>query len=333
MGKADITLKEYLSDTRRYADLLNGALFGGKEIISGEELSDMTAALSKSDRETVMERSSDLAMKQDQDGCIYAVWLVENQNYFDRSMPVRVMVQEALAYDKQRKQMMRKNKRHRQHMQKEEFLSGLTEEDWFVPVVTLVVYWGEKPWNGAKSLHDVMDFGNKAELEREIRRLVPEYPLHFLDLSKLRHFEGFQSELRILFELYVRKNDKAAFLQYLKTEDACRRLDSETCLALCLLTGAKELEDYYLGREGAGEKAFWKKTIAQEAKKEEIDMCKAITELIEDGRMEGEKSGRLHLLCDLVQEGVLSVKDAARKASMTETDFQGMLEQKLLCKS
>lgn len=70
-----------------------------------------------------------------------------------------------------------------------------------------------------------MDFGNKAELEREIRRL---------------------------FELYVRKNDKAAFLQYLKTDDVCRRLDSETCLALCLLTGAKELEDYYLGREGAG---------------------------------------------------------------------------------
>lgn len=59
MGKADITLKEYLSDTRRYADLLNGALFGGKEIISGEELSDMTAVLSKSDRETVMERSKE----------------------------------------------------------------------------------------------------------------------------------------------------------------------------------------------------------------------------------------------------------------------------------
>lgn len=43
MGKKDITLKNYFSDTRRYADLLNGSIFQGKQVIHAEELQETAA--------------------------------------------------------------------------------------------------------------------------------------------------------------------------------------------------------------------------------------------------------------------------------------------------
>ena len=42
MGREDILLKEYLQDARRYADLWNGGLFRGKQMIKAEELEDVS---------------------------------------------------------------------------------------------------------------------------------------------------------------------------------------------------------------------------------------------------------------------------------------------------
>lgn len=109
MGKKDITLKDYFSDAARYADLLNGSVFQGKQVICAGELQDADTAQAKSDALAVLERTNDIAMKQIKDGSIFAVWVVANQEKVDYSMPARVMMQEALAYDKQLKEMKREN--------------------------------------------------------------------------------------------------------------------------------------------------------------------------------------------------------------------------------
>lgn len=48
MGKKDITLKDYFSDCRRYADLLNGSVFCGQQMIKAEELQEAGTVQSKS---------------------------------------------------------------------------------------------------------------------------------------------------------------------------------------------------------------------------------------------------------------------------------------------
>ena len=45
MGKRNAAVNNWLSDNRRFADLFNGAVFDGKQIIRPEELEDL-------DRET-----------------------------------------------------------------------------------------------------------------------------------------------------------------------------------------------------------------------------------------------------------------------------------------
>lgn len=57
-------------------------------------------------------------------------------------------------------------------------------------------------------------------------------------------------------------------------------------------------------------------------KTEVVDMCKAIEEMINDGREEGKLERKLETLAGLVQDGILSIQNAAIRANMTEHDFE-----------
>ena len=191
-------------------------------------------------------------------------------------MPVRVMLQEALEYDRQLKERRRKRTREMPYATSGEFLSRIRKDDRLHPVVTLVVYWGEEEWQGAKCLHDILDFGeektDRMELPHTLRKYVPEYPIHFLNLSEMNSCETFHTELKTLFELYARRNRKAEFTEYL--EEHADEVDSETCWVLGQLVNSQELQNY-----------------TSEERKEKKDMGNVITELIEDGRAEGRRDG------------------------------------------
>ncbi|MBO5473030.1 MAG: Rpn family recombination-promoting nuclease/putative transposase [Lachnospiraceae bacterium] len=294
MGKKDITLKSYLSDTRRYADLWNGCMFQGRQIIEPASLTAVNTVFDKADEQPVIERIADLSMKQAADGSFYVLWMVENQTYVDYSMPVRVMLQEALAYDRQVKEIRKKNSVRTDcgaaHCTRN-FLSGMRAEDLLNPVVTLVVYWGDETWQGGRSLHDIMNFGKDKELADALKELIPRYPIHFVNLSEMRNCEHFQTELKTLFELFGRRQDKTAFMEYLQSHEECRNIDRETSQVLRILIRSEELDHY--GKRETGEK---------------LDMCRAITELIADGkeagRVEGKAEGRMEGKAEGIAEGL-----------------------------
>ena len=60
-------------------------------------------------------------------------------------------------------------------------------------------------------------------------------------------------------------------------------------------------------------------------------MCKAIEDLINDskaeGRLEGEAKGRFDTLISLVNDNILSIKDAAARVNMTEEAFAALLKK------
>lgn len=310
MGKKDITLKNYLSDARRYADLLNGSIFQGKQVIHAEELEETATVQSKSNRHVIVERTNDIAMKQTRDGSLFAVWLVENQSHIDYGMPIRIMLQDSLTYDRQLKEIKKTNMNKKTFATAGEFLSKITANDRLHPVITLIVYWGEEHWTGSRSLHDMIDFGTDDALAKELKMLVPEYPLHFLNLSETHDYQNFQTELKVLFELYDRRNNKKEFQKYLYNHTTCNRMDTETYQTLSILTGLKELTN---------------NTILE--KEDDTNMWKAIEDLISDGKTEGKLEGRLEALFELVQDGLLSIQDAALKASMTEDTFSSEMKK------
>lgn len=311
MGKKDIGLKSYLRDVARYADLWNGGVFEGNQIIRAEGLQEVTPVYAKSDEEAALERTGDLVMMQNYDGQRFAVLALENQEKVDYGMPVRIMVQEALEYDKQMKETCRRNEReykaYRAAENKEglvpvykdegEYLYKFREGDRLFPVVTLVVYWGEKEWKGAKNLHEMIDFGN-TRMGTELRKLIPEYPLHFLDLSKFSHFEHFRTELRPLLQLFQKRNSKDEFVNYIKENEKDCNMDDESWDMLGKLVDSSNIKSMIKNRE--------------QRKGEDKRMCKALDDLVAEGAAE--------LVIDLLEE-YGAVSEDIRKAILGQTDI------------
>ncbi len=294
MGKKDILLKSYLEDARRYADLWNGGVFCGRQMVKAEELEIISPVFSKAGGDIALEKTCDLVMRQDGGGQRFTMLVVENQETVDYGMPVRVMLEEALEYSRQLGRIMRENERRDKECREKELgsfyqdvgerLYKVKKNDRIFPVATLVVYWGKKEWQGAKSLHDILDFGHKAALRTDdMKKLVPEYPLHFLDLARFKHYEYFQTELRPLLELYGKRNDKKEFAKYLKEDEMIGRMDDESWYVLSQLTNSVQLKKLMKSKK---EKKNGGKT-----------MCKAIDDMIKDakeeGRIEGNIEGRI----------------------------------------
>lgn len=327
MGQIDYVLKNYLSDRRRYADVCNGSLFAGRQILKAEELEPVTPAVVGKLQEKYFERTSDLVMRQRTTGNLFSIWIMENQNTVDYSMPVRVMLKEAMEYDRQLQGLRKKNAKscERQNssgqknmLSQGEFLCGIRKTDRLHPVTTLVVYWGQKKWDGPRCLHEMIDFGDDEPVIKAAQRhTVVDYPIRILDLSEENNYDVFQTEMRTVFELYARRNDKTRFWQYVSGHAECRQMETETVEVIGRLTGTQELLEIV-------------KENTDKNNKEVCDMCKAIADLIEDGRKQGIKEGKeamIKILIELASDGSITIQKAAEKAGMDIASFEKRMKE------
>ena len=243
MGKKDLSLKSYLSDPVRYADVYNGSVFGGMQVLEGAQLEEDGTVQTKSDSGVSLERICDLAMRQKNGG------------------------------------------------------------ERIRPTGTLIIHWGNKPWDGPRSLHEFLDFdGFEGGAAEELKKLVPEYPLHILDLNAENDYSQFRTSLRTVFELYARRADKQQFRDYVETHEECRHLDVETYNVIGKLIGSSKLQQQEYKEEN----------------EEERDMSNAIDDFFEDGRIAGKAEGKA--------EGIIEL---GRDFGLSEKDILARLQQKL----
>ena len=65
MGEHDKQLKVYLNDSRRYADMINAGIFGGRQMVLPEDLMPEGTVRTKVDTDISKERTSNLAIEED----------------------------------------------------------------------------------------------------------------------------------------------------------------------------------------------------------------------------------------------------------------------------
>ena len=105
MGKGNAAVKQWMSNRVRYADLFNGIVFQGKQMIMPEDLelteTESDILLTDKNRNTKeIQRHRDIAMKWKYD--VKLVLLAcENQERIHYAMPVRNMLYDSLAYTEQ----------------------------------------------------------------------------------------------------------------------------------------------------------------------------------------------------------------------------------------
>ncbi len=277
MGTKDIETAVFFDDDKRYADLLNGYIFNGKQVITEKQLySQDTRETGKTHkgnqiigRKKNIQRFRD-GVKRVAFGTSFTIIALEHQDKIHRGMPVRVMVEDALSYDRQMKKLQKQN-RENGVLDKNDYISSLTETDVLTPVVTIVIYYGEKPWDMAKDIYEILDHKN---LPEEIKTFINHYPIHVLDVRRFTNEEYFKTDVREVFGFIRRSSDKKAVEQYLKErEKQFENIDEDAYDLIAAMTDTKQLQlvkDKYRSEEGG------------------INMCKGLLDWVEESKSEGE---------------------------------------------
>lgn len=140
----DLTKKRCLSDENRYADLINGLVFQGKQMVHAKDLTDldsqsgMWGSVLIGGKRRYRHRYRDL-IKKAVFGVSFAVVGIENQEEVHYLMPLRSMAYDAAEYERQAG-IIRKKARRLKNITRAEFLSGFTKEDRLYPCITLVLF-------------------------------------------------------------------------------------------------------------------------------------------------------------------------------------------------
>lgn len=131
--------------------------------------------------------------------------------------------------------------------------------------------------------------------------------MNLVDLSSINNIEELFNDCEVIdvISLFRYRNDKVLFKDYCLEHGKnitgnCRNMISQ-------LVSSKELTNYL------------DKQINE--KGDEPDMCKAITELIEDGRIEGRTEGKYENMVTLINDGDISIEKAASKFNTTPKEF------------
>lgn len=267
-------MTRFFEDDDRYADLVNGYVFCGKQVVSGSDIVEkngvVSGILGNIRSRTVFRKYRDLVRKVIF-GTDFVIVGLENQDKIHYAMPVRVMLEDAAGYDEQMRKIQRQSKGRR--LKGAEFLGRFAKTDRIKPVVTIVIYYGRERWDGPKDLFQIMEC---EKLPEEMRNLINNYRIHVLEVNSYKDIHHFRTDLYEVFGFIQRAGDKAAEQVFTSENEAVfSHLEEDAYDVITALTGSEELaavKDKY--REG-----------------EAVNMCEAIRGMIEDGRMEGIQKG------------------------------------------
>ena len=304
MGKPNVVTKRYMQDNARFADVCNFFLFNGRQVICPENLvkQDVTElALPKGlNNLEAIEKVRDIlkgCCVKSADGITYLIIGIENQNDMHYAMVVRNMLYDAMNYTSQAEEHARQHRKNKD-VSGAEFLSGFSKTDKLVPVVTLTIFWNTGSWDGARSLHEMLEVKEKSILD-----FVSDYKLNLIVPEEIKDFEKFQTEVGPLLEFISYANSGKKLAKALQEKGSqWENMSSEAIDLLNVCINAKLKVN--VTEKGVG------------------NMCKGIDELVEMG----EERGGLRMLLQLVRDGLISLSVGAERANISEQDFKKFLE-------
>lgn len=242
MGQKDISLVRYFEDQERYADLINGFIFHGEQVVSGQDIMEMdsrvTGAFGKLWQKFLVQKYRD-CVRRIVFGMNFAIVGIENQDRVHYGMPVRIMMEDAAGYDKQLRQIKRRH-RLKRDLKGDEFLSGFAKRDRLQPIVTICIYYGKTAYDGARELYHMLDCEH---LPEQFKGFLNNYKIQVLEIRDFKNIDCFKTDLREVFGFIQRSGDAVAEQQFtFENEDKFKAMDEEAFDVITALTHSKELE-------------------------------------------------------------------------------------------
>ena len=320
MGKIDAITKEYLKRNDIFADVINYAVYGGEQVVQPDELIDqdpaeLTLPYGDDGNVIAVQKFRDLLkgyIAKEYRGRIYAILGVESQAHIHYAMPVKVMLYENINYAAQISAIRKKHRKSRQEAEtSEEFLSGFHKEDRLVPVITVTIYWGEKDWDGPRTLEEMI-----APVDEKMSRFIPKYELPLITPKEIKDYKMFHTEIGQVMEMLRVSGNKQIMTDLLANNPLFEKMSRDAAVICNELLGlelkiedkevvnmSKAWEDYGLSKKTEGR-----------------------AEGLAEGRAEGQKAIIQNMLADHVPHDKIKQYTHATDAEIAEAEEEMLVK-------
>lgn len=306
MGLKDTVTTKYMKQNDIFADVCNYFIYDGKQVIDPDSLEELdtrevdvpyggvdgTKQPVQKNRDVV---KSWIAMTDKRTA--YLILAVEAQSNIHHAMPVKNMVYDALQYAKQVSNAAASHKRSGDYKEADgdEYLSGFMKRDRLLPVVTLVVYFDSKEWDGPMSIHEMFE-----EQDERILELVPNYEINLIAPASIKDddFEKFRTSLREVLAFIKYSQDAGRLGEVLEADEGFRRLGRAEVDVLNACVGAK---------------------LTMDKREEAMDVCLAIQQMEQRAAEAAAEKERISIL-------LKSIKNLMEKLGWTADHAMDILE-------
>lgn len=180
MGAKDITEKILADFNDVFADIINGVLFDGKQVVSEHALENVKDRSQYKFNNKIHEQERDLAKRWIPYKICFALYGLEHETDAEPYMPMRIIGYDGAAYRGQ----LTKRERDRPNF----------------PVITIVLYFGTKHWDQPRTLYECMN------IQENLKPFVSDYKINVVEVAFLDDkLDNFHSDFRIIAEYFVNK--------------------------------------------------------------------------------------------------------------------------------
>ena len=255
----DTILKNFWKDNNRFADLFNACFFDGNPELNPDDLTevdtDISSLLQFHGYAETVKKIVDV-VKKSAYGVDFVILGIENQAKIHYAMPLRHMLGDAFSYLKEYNEIAKKYKDEKPHGTPDEFLSKMKKTDRLHSVLTICIYYGETPWDGPRSLIDML------EIPDAFKPLISDYKFNLIELRKSEHLKFHNNDVDKIFNIsrfiFDEKYDKITDI--FKDEN----ISSELAMVIgCITESQKLINDAVESEEKGGS----------------VNMCKALERL------------------------------------------------------
>ena len=213
MGEKDIAEKILMDNDDVFTDVVNGLIFDGKPIVEEINLSNMKDKSQYKISGKLHEQERDVAKVIECDGVKIMYVGIENQTDIDTDETIRVIGYDGTSYRGQ--------------------LLGENEKKY--PVVTLVLYFGERKWSRNKTLYETLDIPDN------VKPFVNDYKINVFEIAYMtpEEVEKFTSDFKIVADYFVQKRMKK---DYKPINKVIKHVD-ELLKLMTVLTGDSRFEE------------------------------------------------------------------------------------------
>jgi hypothetical protein len=246
--KVDNIIKDYLSKNDRFKDILNYYLFKGRQVVKESDLKELDTTLVNTEGD-IFENFRDLfkevcIVKENRKNTFLLIG-IENQTRMDYEMVSRVFLYDALSLRKVFK-----------------------NNDKVKPIITIVIYYGEKKWNCPKSLYDYYRDMDE-DMDDELCEFMPNYFINVIEPYQMTDddINKFKSDFKIVCDFIRKSKDIKGIESIRKNND---KIEDETIDLINYITNSNLVYDKERGIDS---------------------MCKGLDEFEKRAKNEGRTEG------------------------------------------